>query len=62
MLLACSPFGPCVTSKETFWPSFSVLKPGMLIAEKAHGWIAGGADGTLQLTDIGRDLIRSRFM
>src|SRR5690349_16700281 len=34
MLLACLPFGPCVTSKETFWPSFSVLKPGMLIAEK----------------------------
>src|SRR6478735_11534398 len=34
MLLACLPFGPWVTSKETFWPSFSVLKPGMLIAEK----------------------------
>jgi hypothetical protein len=28
----------------------------------AHGWIAERADGTLQLTDIGRDLIRSRFM
>jgi len=24
MLLACLPFGPLVTSKETFWPSFSV--------------------------------------
>src|SRR4029453_10990625 len=34
MLLACLPFGPCVTSKETFWPSFSVLNPGILIAEK----------------------------
>src|SRR5436190_21478838 len=34
MLLACLPFGPVVTSKETFWPSFNVLKPGMLIAEK----------------------------
>src|SRR4029079_13097253 len=34
MLLACLPFGPCVTSKETFWPSLSVLKPGILIAEK----------------------------
>src|SRR5215218_1459176 len=34
MLLACLPFGPCVTSKETFWPSLSVLKPCMLIAEK----------------------------
>ena len=34
MLLACLPFGPVVTSKETFWPSFSVLNPGMLIAEK----------------------------
>ena len=27
MLLACLPFGPLVTSKETFWPSFSVRKP-----------------------------------
>src|SRR5437667_1291306 len=34
MLLACLPFGPVVTSNETFWPSLSVLKPGMLIAEK----------------------------
>src|SRR6187401_1875307 len=34
MLLACLPFGPVVTSNETFWPSFSVLNPGMLIAEK----------------------------
>src|SRR5512138_815690 len=34
MLLACLPFGPWVTSKLTFWPSFSVLKPCMLIAEK----------------------------
>src|SRR4029453_7403811 len=34
MLLACLPFGPVVTSNETFWPSLSVLNPGMLIAEK----------------------------
>src|SRR4029450_1803209 len=34
MLLACLPFGPWVTSKLTFWPSFRVLNPGMLIAEK----------------------------
>src|SRR3954447_223062 len=34
MLLACLPLGPVVTSNETFWPSLSDLKPGMLIAEK----------------------------
>src|SRR5215208_6493356 len=34
MFEACFPFGPCVTSNETFWPSLSVLKPLMLIAEK----------------------------
>src|SRR6188472_4542812 len=34
ILLACLPLGPVVTSKETFWPSFSVLKPCILIAEK----------------------------
>src|SRR5690349_966616 len=34
MLLACLPFGPCVTSNETFCPSFRVLNPGILIAEK----------------------------
>src|SRR5688500_15825911 len=35
MLLACFlPLLPWVTSKETFWPSFRVLNPGMLIAEK----------------------------
>src|SRR5439155_15045088 len=34
MLLACLPFGPVVTSNETFWPSLSVLNPGILIAEK----------------------------
>src|SRR5215831_6445639 len=34
MLLACLPLGPCVTSKLTFWPSFRVLKPFILIAEK----------------------------
>ena len=34
MLEACFPFGPCVISKETFSPSFRVLKPLMLIAEK----------------------------
>src|SRR5207237_6217636 len=27
-------FGPCVTSKETFWPSLRVLKPCIWIAEK----------------------------
>ncbi len=27
MFEACLPFGPCVTSKLTFCPSFSVLKP-----------------------------------
>src|SRR6187431_1702958 len=34
MFEACLPFGPCVTSKETFCPSFSVLKPCIWIAEK----------------------------
>src|ERR1019366_10356972 len=34
MLDACLPLGPCVTSKVTFWPSLSDLKPLMLIAEK----------------------------
>src|SRR5574343_1097094 len=34
MLEACLPLGPCTTSKETFWPSFRVLNPFMLIAEK----------------------------
>ncbi len=34
MLEACFPLGPVVTSNETFWPSFSDLNPGMLIAEK----------------------------
>jgi len=27
MFVAWSPFGPVVTSKETFWPSFRLLKP-----------------------------------
>jgi hypothetical protein len=27
MFAAAGPFWPCVTSKETFWPSFSDLKP-----------------------------------
>src|SRR5436190_21028194 len=34
MFDACLPFGPCVTSNWTFWPSFRVLNPGMLMAEK----------------------------
>src|SRR4051794_41616726 len=34
MLLACLPFGPVVTSNDTFWPSLSVLKPCILMAEK----------------------------
>src|SRR5574343_1762196 len=34
MLEACLPLGPCTTSKETFSPSFRVLNPFMLIAEK----------------------------
>src|SRR6478735_11566952 len=34
MLDACLPFGPWVTSNETFCPSLSVLNPCMLIAEK----------------------------
>src|SRR5216683_3084644 len=34
MLEACFPLGPVVTSNDTFWPSFSDLNPGMLIAEK----------------------------
>src|SRR6185436_18236741 len=34
MLDACLPLGPCVTSKETFWPSLRVLKPCIWIAEK----------------------------
>ena len=29
MFDACLPFGPWVTSKLTFWPSFSVLKPSI---------------------------------
>ena len=28
---AAGPFCPCVTSKETFWPSFSDLKPAAWI-------------------------------
>jgi hypothetical protein len=27
MFAAAGPFSPCVTSKETFWLSFSDLKP-----------------------------------
>src|SRR5258708_4185905 len=34
MLEACLPLGPWVTSKLTFWPSLSVLKPFIWIAEK----------------------------
>src|SRR6185295_6597498 len=34
MLEACFPLGPCTTSKLTFCPSFSVLNPDMLMAEK----------------------------
>src|SRR5512147_1138520 len=34
MFEACLPFGPCVTSNETFCPSFRVLNPLMLMAEK----------------------------
>src|SRR5919205_228527 len=34
MFEACLPLGPCVTSKETFWPSLSVLNPPIWIAEK----------------------------
>ena len=35
MLLACFlPLLPSVMSKVTFWPSFRLLKPDMLIAEK----------------------------
>src|SRR2546426_788526 len=34
MFDACFPFGPWVTSKLTFCPSFNDLNPGMLIAEK----------------------------
>src|SRR5882724_1880190 len=32
MFAAAGPFCPCVTSKETFWPSFSDLKPEAWIA------------------------------
>lgn len=34
MFDACLPFAPCVTSNDTFWPSFSDLKPDEFIAEK----------------------------
>src|SRR5882762_6461665 len=34
MLTAWSPFGPAVTSKDTFWFSFRDLKPLPWIAEK----------------------------
>src|SRR5574342_957232 len=34
ILMAWSPFGPVVTSKETFWFSLRVLKPLPWIAEK----------------------------
>jgi hypothetical protein len=34
MLEACFPLGPWVTSNDTFWPSLSVLKPFIWIAEK----------------------------
>jgi hypothetical protein len=28
----------------------------------SYGWVREGADGALEMTDIGRDLVRSRFM
>ena len=34
MFEACLPLAPSVISKETRWPSFKLLKPGILIAEK----------------------------
>src|SRR5258706_3992313 len=34
MFVACSPFGPVVTSNVTFWFSFRLLKPEPWIAEK----------------------------
>src|SRR5690606_38465000 len=34
MLSACCPLGPCAISKETRWPSFSVLNPFIWIEEK----------------------------
>src|SRR4051794_30291134 len=34
MFDACFPFGPSVTSNDTFWPSCSDLNPEALIAEK----------------------------
>ena len=34
MFDACLPFGPCTTSKVTFWPSLRVLNPFIWMAEK----------------------------
>ena len=45
---ACLPLGPVVTSKETFWPSFKVLKPSMLIAEKCANKSSPPSSGVIK--------------
>src|SRR5574343_1570600 len=48
MLEACLPFGPWVTSKVTRWPSFRVLKPAMLIAEKCANRSSPPSSGVIK--------------
>ncbi len=45
---ACWPLGPVVTSKETFWPSFKVLKPSILIAEKCANKSSPPSSGVIK--------------
>lgn len=42
------PFGPCVTSKLTFCPSFRVLNPPMLIAEKCANKSSPPSSGVMK--------------
>src|SRR5574343_1033599 len=48
MLEACLPFGPWVTSKVTRWPSFRVLKPFILIAEKCANRSSPPSSGVMK--------------
>src|SRR5258706_5089208 len=48
MFEACLPFGPVVTSKLTFWPSLSVLKPCMVIAEKCANRSSPPSSGVMK--------------
>ncbi|CAN0623053.1 protein of unknown function [Burkholderia multivorans] len=48
MFEACLPFGPCTISKLTFWPSFRVLKPCMLMAEKCANRSSPPSSGVMK--------------